>query len=289
MPGITITPGVFNPVATPAEVGRLLTFPRTVAATVPRRWMQFQTRGGAVPEIPAPQVNSHFRDYFSGACMVKVPQELTPSSINVTGVRYVEDGTYSVSSSNISGGETFLRFSVGPWERTQQVIALGDVDMIVHHVTGVGSRAYLFVQLNYAVSILAATDGAVYTVSVIAAGETALGTSGTLDLGLTGYFGSGAVGGAFDITYDIAINLLRDGNTFETVSARLKFTGNAIPVTGDELAPGADFSTNTPAPTGLAETLYGGDTIMPTITGPAIQLQAYTRTSQAIQGTVSPV
>ena len=76
MPGITITPGVFNPVATPAEVGRLLTFPRTVVATVPRRWMQFQTRGAGLPPD---------EDFFDDSALVVPAEDLWVATFGSNG------------------------------------------------------------------------------------------------------------------------------------------------------------------------------------------------------------
>ena len=99
MPGITIIPGTFNPEATPAEVGRLQTFPRTVVATAPRRWMQFQTGGGkpAPPLVVSYPVDYVYYDLNSGEFQIgwDGPVDSSKTQFTLAGLRYVPDGIYT--------------------------------------------------------------------------------------------------------------------------------------------------------------------------------------------------
>lgn len=144
------------------------------------------------------------------------------------------------------------------------------------------------VSVNYAVEIAGAEDGADYEVSVRnVAGETIYGPAGTFTHFLSGNFSSSAASEEFDTLLNLEFMLNRNGDDVDFIRMQLRFTGTAVSdatSAGDPLASREDATTIVPSPDSLPEIMYGGQVIIPVITGPATPLNGYERWCSFTQG-----
>lgn len=292
MPPIILTPGTFNPPATPVEHAGIYLFAKQPDVTLNRRPQQSsRSRVAGFPPLPVlpPNIGSIVRDYFTGNCRITIGDDFPPAdqSISLVGCRYVPDGTYLLTGPNGV-------FFVAPWPRVSAPIELGEVFMARYKVPGIDNPestepfAACAVSVNYAVEIAGAEDGADYEVSVRnVAGETIYGPAGTFTHFLSGNFSSSAASEEFDTLLNLEFMLNRNGDDVDFIRMQLRFTGTAVSdatSAGDPLASREDATTIVPSPDSLPEIMYGGQVIIPVITGPATPLNGYERWCSFTQG-----
>jgi hypothetical protein len=292
MPGITITPGTFNPVGIPVQTMGIGYFPKTVVGTV-RKWQQFSPKWVGELEpiiIPLPVIYSTF-DFTTGDLTVGVDVETfdaSATSFTTSGVRYVGDGSY-IKTAHDSGAMTYSAVGTPPFAGGGSIdIGLveaeygGDFAMPSNHIR---------VLVEFSLTVSGTADGSFYSTSLVdyhpdpvttLTGEIWLTVPYPVDPSTNGYINQD-----LDLVRNVVVTLLRDGTPFDRIYLAIPITGEVsftlIPGT-----PGADLDIPV-VDSGLAwsDTLYGATASGPAGSEPDIPYASYVRESWASEGEVT--
>lgn len=311
MSGIIITPGTFNPPATPAQAFGMYVFPKTPVATTRRgkTSYQFQSRPAPPPmvEDEGEAVIYFRRDFYTGDCIIMVGSiQSSLATFTLAGGRYANDGDHTptdvfpdISGINDSGyvmnGSTAYLFADEGWTDDRADLDIGEVTFDPYLFDG-GLYYFLRLSLPYSVTVAAATGESVYAVQAYQQTfdpPIQSGLSGAIPIDLAGYTpGSmGSVGGTVSVSTVVILELLRDGAVIDRVKVSINITGTVSPSGGEEDAAAVetleDAVTIVTAPASLTDTLYGADPVQPAVTAPDIPHMGYARESYAIQGTIT--
>lgn len=287
MAGIIITPGTFNPPATPVETHGEYAFPRAVVQTLRKPWQQQQWSTRVVVGQPAPGFPVTFveRDYMSfgrGYGLYTVQAELEYDAgitrFRTRGTRYTVDKLYDEMVTGEGPPESYTAEAVILYEPTPEMGTPEHPSGTFPGSTGINIGTIVLEQgfspleydnipvyLSYGLAVEGTGDGATYTTRVLdghSSGPTTL--TGELLLRVTGIRGGLPSGWTeniitIDQVYTFTMILFRDGEIYDRIDMSVLLTGQ---VTVRALDGGV---AQTPQPEILTdficeETLYGGDT-----------------------------
>lgn len=290
MPDILITPGTFNPPATPGQAFGIYVFPKTPVRTL-RKWQQFSSAPApAVVPVEALPVVYSYSDFTSGAITVGVEVatfDAVQPNFAAAGVRYLADATY-VKTAHDAIAKTYSAVGSPPFAAGGDSIGVGLVEAEYGGDYAMPSN-YFRVLLDFSLTVTGGGDGATYTLTTL--DEDAPGaTSGTIILAVAypeNPASNGYINQLIDTERTVTVTLLRNGQPFDRIYL-------LIPITGEvsfTLVPGA-YGGDLGIPVvhsgrTWSDVLYGATAATAAVTAPSIPFSGYVRESWASAGTIT--
>lgn len=292
MPGIIITPGTFNPPATPIQTNAAVQFPRTKVKTLMKPWQQQQwsTRSSAAkPSYPVVYSSRVFMAPGSDVGEIKVKFEGPFNSLQpgfeVRGARWTENTIYEVTGTADNGYTA----------NAPQIYTAGDPIAFGYHELYQGADYLSYnsmpFYLNYEVDVTGIDDDGVYEVQLIdghTVGDPIVEGEVILRLPLSpGPPPGGGKHMLVNQALQFGIALLRNGAVFDRIIWEVWIEGEIriYPINGE--------ISETPQPSHredltMVDTLFGATASNPVSTQPTIPAtSAYFRESYAREGFVT--
>lgn len=297
MSGIIITPGTFNPSATPQVTAGVWAFPRPRQVTLrkPGLSYQFATRrraaggGGPLPGImPIYAEYTYVSKHVDPWVRVGVPDAVFDSGkthFTTAGLRYVPNGTWAKTGygsflPSFESVKYYEGVSAPLYPAQSAPVHLGTIKLKENNAGGAGNAFY--VDFNYMIALEGLVDGAYSFVAHVGAGDQTA-TSGTVSihnpLPLAGWAGEpetfrSAVGGIFQ--------LRRDGLVFDQISVSCE-----VEVTVEFEEDWPDEPGHVSSGLTIVDTLYGAGAAITSVVPPSLPMEVYSRASRMEQGEVT--
>lgn len=315
MPGIIITPGTFNPPASPAETNGVLTFPRKKVVTLRAPWMQQQwsTRRAAPAVAPGFDCVYTYRDFMAAgmefgqfiAGLDVESLDMTKTSFGVKDVRWSVDKSYDVVGASADAktyvANATIEFLPQPVVGTPENPSTAYPEIkpldIGTHILEQGGSPLSYdripIYLTYDIDVVGTADDDEHEYTVAVNDYHSGGEEPEGELLLIAHIEPGPPPTyerlmVIDETIDFSFILFRDGVPFDKVYFLVQVTGSVhiMPLDGGAVP--------TPQPSITSdehceETLYGATATNPIATQPTIKATiGYARESWAKEGKVYP-